>query len=212
MIAIDEFSGIGGEHVVSLFARGREAGVGVIVATQEMADLARAGRGVREQVIGSTAVKVIMRQEVPESAQTVAEIAGTERIWEETRPVGGLLFPAAGGMRREVERFVIDPNTVKSLSTGEAVLISKLSGRPAEVIRVTPPPARSPNAAASRTASSGGRWKRGHGADFSITLTPTRPVAGARPEGVRAQRISPSGRAPRSRAPRSRYPDPGVTR
>jgi hypothetical protein len=141
MIAIDEFSGIGSEHVVALFARGREAGIGVLVATQEMADLARAGRGVRDQVIGSTALKLILRQEVPESAQMVGEIAGTERAWQETLPIGGSLFggPGGRGTRREVERFIIDPNQVKTLPTGQAVLISKLGGRRPQVITVTPP-------------------------------------------------------------------------
>lgn len=168
LVAIDEFSGIGGEHVVSLFARGREAGVGVLVATQEMADLERAGGGVRDQVIGSTALKLILRQDVPASAHTVAQIAGTERIWEETRQIGGGMLlpgPAGRGTRRQVDRFIIDPNEVKTLQTGEAVLISKLSGRRAETIRV------------SRVA---GR------------------EAGPRPEGLRAQRGRPSGRDPRS--------------
>jgi type IV secretory pathway TraG/TraD family ATPase VirD4 len=140
VVAIDEFSGIGGEHVVALFERGREAGARVLVATQEMADLDRAGRGVRDQVLGSTAVKLVFRQDVPESARTVAELAGTERIWEETRQIGGVLFPGppGRGSRRQVDRFIVDPNRVKSLGTGEAVLISKLSGEGARVIRVTP--------------------------------------------------------------------------
>jgi hypothetical protein len=143
MVAVDEFSGIGSEHVVALFARGREAGIGVLVATQEMADLARAGRGVRDQVLGNTALKLILRQEVPESAQMAAEIAGTERRWEETRRIGGPLFPGPGGRgtRREVERFIIEPNQVKTLQTGEAVLISKLGVRRPQVIKLAPPSA-----------------------------------------------------------------------
>lgn len=140
-IAIDEFSGIGGAHVVALFARGREAGVSVIVATQEMADLDRAGRGVRDQILGNTAVKLVLRQEVPESAELVAQIAGTERVWEETRQIGATIFGGlpAGGTRREAERFVIHPNDIKALRTGDAVLISKLRGERARMVRVTPP-------------------------------------------------------------------------
>ncbi len=140
VVGIDEFSGIGGEHVVALFARGREAGVRVVVATQEMADLDRTGRGVRDQVLGNTAFKLVFRQEVPESAQTVAQLAGTELAWEETRQLGGTLFPGppGRGTRREVERFVVHPNDVKSLPTGDAVLISKLSGERARVVRVRP--------------------------------------------------------------------------
>lgn len=139
-IAIDEFSGIGAAHVVSLFARGREAGVSVVVATQEMADLDRAGRGVRDQILGNTAFKLVLRQEVPASADLVAQIAGTERVWEETRQIGGTVFrgfPAAG-TRREAEQFVVHPNDIKSLRTGDAILISKLRGRQAQRVRVTP--------------------------------------------------------------------------
>jgi hypothetical protein len=217
MVAIDEYSGIGSAHVVSLVARGREAGIAVLVATQEMADLERAGRGVRDQVIGSTAFKLVLRQEVPESARVVAEIIGTEKAWDETRPVGGILFPGSPGRgaRRQIDRFIIDPNTVKSLQTGEAVLISKLSGRQAEVIRVTPPAT-----SAVRQASQPPAQESDGKASYMNAFPSLSPVGrrfpgragGMRPEGLRAQRISPSGRAPRGRTPRSRYPDPGVTR
>jgi hypothetical protein len=215
MVAIDEFSGIGSEHVVSLVARGREAGIAVLVATQEMADLERAGRGVRDQVIGSTAFKLVLRQEVPESARVVAEIIGTEKAWDETRPVGGILFPGSPGRgaRRQIDRFIIDPNTVKSLQTGEAVLISKLSGRQAEVIRVTPPATSAVRQASQPPAQESDGKASYMNAFPSLSLERlSGRAAGARPEGLRAQRTSPSGRAPRSRTPRSRYPDPGVTR
>jgi type IV secretory pathway TraG/TraD family ATPase VirD4 len=214
MIAIDEFSGIGGEHVVALFARGREAGAGALVATQEMADLDRAGRGVRDQVIGSTALKLILRQDVPESAQTVAQIAGTEKRWEETQQIGGTLFPGppGRGTRRQVEEYIVHPNVVKSLPTGEAVLISKLSQRPADVIQVTPPAPAAP----TRPAEPPRRERDGKALSSDRRFgSPPGRGADARPEGVRAKRASPSGRAPRSPsgpAPRRRYPDPGVMR
>jgi type IV secretory pathway TraG/TraD family ATPase VirD4 len=140
-IAIDEFSGIGSDHVIALFARSREAGAGVIVATQEMADLDRAGRGVRDQVLGNTAFKLVLRQDVPHSAQTVAQMAGTETRWEETRQIGGPAFTGypARGTRREAERFIIHPNEIKSLGTGDAVLISKLRAGKARTIKVRHP-------------------------------------------------------------------------
>jgi len=137
-IAIDEFSGIGGDHVIALFARGREARVAVIVATQEMADLDRAGRGVRDQVLGNTAFKLALRQDVPESAQTIAQMAGTEQRWEETRQIGGTIFTGypPRGTRRESEQFVVHPNEIRTLATGQAVLISKLRGGKARTITV----------------------------------------------------------------------------
>ena len=145
MIAIDEFSALGADHVIALLARGRESGMTVLVATQELADLERAAPGLKDQVLGVTAVKIAHRQEVPASAQTIAQMAGTERVWDVTRQLGG--WPLGGGSRgtrRQVEEFIVHPNEIKSLQTGEAVVISKIRGARPRTVRITPPPRRSP--------------------------------------------------------------------
>jgi conjugal transfer pilus assembly protein TraD len=113
--------------------------VGVLAATQELADFDRAAPGLRDQVLGNTAVKLIHRQEVPSSAHTIAQLAGTERVWEETQQIGGaggIGFRTGRGTRRQAERFIIDPNEIKGLRTGDAVLISKLRGERARTIRI----------------------------------------------------------------------------
>jgi type IV secretory pathway TraG/TraD family ATPase VirD4 len=138
-IAIDEFSGLGGDHVVALFARVREAGGGVLLATQEMADLDRAASGLRDQVVGNTAFKVIHRQDVPASARMVAQMAGTEPVWEQTRQLGGGPFGPVRGTRRQVDRFILDPNLIMTLGTGEAVVISKLRGERPRIVAVQAP-------------------------------------------------------------------------
>ena len=66
LVGIDEFSALGSDNVGSLLARGREAGVSVLLATQELADLDRVARGLRDQVLGNTALKIAHRQEVPD--------------------------------------------------------------------------------------------------------------------------------------------------
>jgi conjugal transfer pilus assembly protein TraD len=145
IVGIDEFSALGSDNVMALLARGREASVSVLLATQELADLDRAAPGLRDQVLGNTAVKIAHRQDVPASAQTVAQIAGTVRQWEETRQIGGGLFGShAGsrGTRRLVDRFIVDPNEIKSLQTGEAVVIVKQPQARVATVRVAPPPAR----------------------------------------------------------------------
>jgi hypothetical protein len=147
-VVIDEASVLGGDHVLALFARGREAGLGVLAATQELADFDRAAPGLRDQVLGNTAIKLAHRQDVPSSAQTIAQLAGTERVWEETQRIGGPFAGRgrAGGTRRRAEQFIVDPNEIKTLSTGEAILISKLRpGRPGP-IRIKPPERSSPPA------------------------------------------------------------------
>ncbi len=140
IIGIDEFSALGADNVISLLARGREAGASVLLATQELADLDRAAVGLRDQVLGNTAVKIAHRQDVPASAQTVAQMAGTVTRWEETRQTGGRLFGgyyAGRGTRRQVEQFAVHPNEIKALGTGEAVLIVKQPRASVATIRVS---------------------------------------------------------------------------
>jgi conjugal transfer pilus assembly protein TraD len=146
VVAIDEFSALGSENVLALLARGRESGVGVLLATQELADLDRAGRGLRDQVLGNTAVKIAHRQDVPESALTVAKLAGTVKVWERSyqersgsRGSGAQLATSA----RLTERYAIEPEQVRSLGTGDAVVIIKsprASARLARVVRQPPAP------------------------------------------------------------------------
>jgi type IV secretory pathway TraG/TraD family ATPase VirD4 len=114
----------------------------VLVATQELADLDRAAAGLRDQVVGVTALKIFHRQDVPQSARTIALMVGTERVWETTHQTAGRLFggyDTGRGTRREVERFIVHPNEIQSLPTGEAVVISKIGGQPARRLRAQPP-------------------------------------------------------------------------
>ena len=147
VVAIDEFSALRSDNVLALLARGRESGIGVLLATQELADLDRAGRGVRDQVLGNTAVKIAHRQDVPESAETLARLAGTVRVWEtsyQSRPSArGLRGQDVSTNARLVERFAVDPEQVRSLGTGEALVIVKsprASARLARIRRQPPAP------------------------------------------------------------------------
>jgi conjugal transfer pilus assembly protein TraD len=187
-IGIDEFSGLGSDNVVSLLARGREAGLSVLVATQELADLDRAAFGVRDQVLGNTAVKLVHRQDVPASAQMVAQMAGTETVWEETHQVGGRLLhmDTGRGTRRQVEQFVIHPNEIKALPTGHAVLITKLPTASARTVRISPPPA---IPAVPPSAASDGR--RPGGGEAVRNQPHTRPTPRRRDTGERSPATRP---------------------
>jgi type IV secretory pathway TraG/TraD family ATPase VirD4 len=141
-IAIDEFSALGADHVIALLSRSRESGLSVLVATQEMADLDRAAPGLRDQVVGVTALKIVHRQEVPHSARMIAQMVGTERVWEVTKQTAGRLFvgyDTGRSTRHEVERFIVHPNEIQSLATGHAIVISKLGDRPVQRVLVDPP-------------------------------------------------------------------------
>jgi conjugal transfer pilus assembly protein TraD len=148
-VAIDEFSALGADNVLSLLARGREAGVGVLLATQELADLERAGRGFRDQVLGITAVTLAHRQEVHESALAISRMAGTRLVWRETRPnpaplrsLAGPGGPPPAGTRRQHEEPVVHPNAIKRLRTGQVVLLTGVPRPIAARVQVDPPRAR----------------------------------------------------------------------
>ncbi len=145
-VAIDEFSALDNDNLLALVARGREFGVRVLLATQEMADLERAGRGFADQVLGIVGVKIIHRQDVPASAETVAQMAGTERYWEETRQIRGPFSGggAARGTRRLAERYVVHPNVIKRLEVGEAIVLTKLPRAEVRQVAVRRPPGRDP--------------------------------------------------------------------
>ena len=135
--------------MLALLARGREAGVGVLLATQELADLDRAGRGLRDQILGNTALKIAHRQDVPESAAAVARLAGTDaRLGAAATSVG----PATGGLgggvstsARLVDRYRVEPEQVSTMGTGEALVVIKSPRASAQITRIRrqPPAQRS---------------------------------------------------------------------
>jgi ABC-type oligopeptide transport system ATPase subunit len=144
-VAVDEFSALErGDHVLGLNARCREAGIGSLVSAQEPTDFERASRGLLNQIFGSTAVKIIHRLDVPSSANMIAQLAGTETVWEHSHQIEhGPLFGdrrTGRSVAREVERFLVHPNVIKSLPTGRAVVITKVPDTKVRIVDVAPPP------------------------------------------------------------------------
>ncbi len=163
VVGIDEFSALGSDNVISLLARGRESGVSVLLATQELADLDRAARGLRDQVLGNTALKIAHRQEVPESAQALARMAGNIRRWERSYQVRSGPFGTpdmSRGTLRAVDAHLIEPDQIRTLRTGEAVVITKVPDAATRRVRIALPAAfptqATPGARATRTSERDG--------------------------------------------------------
>ena len=150
LVAIDEFSALDGDQLLGMLARAREANIGVLLSTQELADLAKVAPTFADQVIANTNVKLIHRQEVPESAERLAGTIGTYQAWEHTfaehDPLAELWTGVSSvtGTRRLVDKYTIHPNTFKTLRTGEAVLSIKAPEAAAGVINIDPDPDSSP--------------------------------------------------------------------
>ncbi|HEX4114351.1 MAG TPA: TraM recognition domain-containing protein [Solirubrobacteraceae bacterium] len=124
VVLIDEFSAIAAEHVARLFGRARSAGISLVLATQELADMQTVGEGkLRDQVLGNVQSIVAGRQNVPDSAELIAGIAGTKATWiatQQTDEIGA----SGRGSRRRGHEYNLHPSTIKRLGTGQAVVIT----------------------------------------------------------------------------------------
>ena len=147
LVAVDEFSALEADNILNLLARAREAGISILLSTQEMADLERLATGFRDQVLGNSGFLLAHRQNVPDSAELIAKMIGTRTVWQHTYQTEASLLsrmltgdPArktGRGTRKAVEEFQIHPNTIKSLSTGQAVLLTKIPTSAATPLNIT---------------------------------------------------------------------------
>lgn len=191
-VMIDEFSVLGGTHLLGLIARGREAGVRVVLSTQELSDLQTSDPHFVKQVLGNTTVKIVHRQEVLESAEVLAATAGTTKGWErrtQVRRVSALPgfseVGAATGAEtvQRVDESRVEPSALQELSEGVAYLIVKhpelYAGR-VDIIPPVPPPPRDAKFDPSAHGSAA-VLRAGHGPTPAPDRAPA-PVREARPE------------------------------
>lgn len=131
IVAVDEFAAFGADHVLGLFQRARSAALSLLLATQELADLRRVDPAFQDQILGVVEVTIAHRQNVPDSAELIAELAGTCEAWLHTFQTDdrGLTGHTKGrseiGTKRRGHEFIIAPDTVKQLETGQAIVIPK---------------------------------------------------------------------------------------
>jgi len=143
LVAVDEFSGLAADQIAGLFQRARSAGMSVVLATQELADLRRVDEGFDEQIVGNVEWLLAGRQNNPTSAETVAAIAGTEEVWVHTfqteegpRPQRAQFGRESGiGTKHRGREFYVSPDEIKRLGVGEMLLVEKNPHR-VEVVQV----------------------------------------------------------------------------
>lgn len=128
---VDELSAFDGEQLSSTLERTRSAGIPVILATQSLSNFESAGGPkLLHGAIDNSELIVIHRQLVPDAAELLASIGGTEEAWEHTHKVSDSSGYAIGWdeagerARRLTDRFRIHPNEIKALGLGEAAVIS----------------------------------------------------------------------------------------
>ena len=134
LVVIDEFSAVAAHQVVRLFNRARSAGFSLLLGTQELADLRLPGRErLLEQVMGNLSVLVAHRQVVPESAELIAEMAGTRGVWRVARHSDG------GSTRTPSRERVLDRDRLMALAPGWGAVLAPGCGRHARIARIFSP-------------------------------------------------------------------------
>lgn len=127
-IVVDEFSALGGTLLRDLFARARTHGGMVILSTQEAGSLDAADPTFKESVLTNSNVKVLHNQEV--NAALFADLMGTEASWQETRQIfedadllaANEVYASGQGNLKQVDRYVVNPNVLRRLAVGEALV------------------------------------------------------------------------------------------
>jgi type IV secretory pathway TraG/TraD family ATPase VirD4 len=134
LVVIDEFSAISAEHIASLFARARAAGISLLLGTQELADLRLPGHEIlQEQVLGNLTSLIAHRQVVPSSAELIARLSGSRGAWRTSVSSDGR------STRTRVSEPLIGSEEVASLPRGCAAAIRLASPRSASIAQMHSP-------------------------------------------------------------------------
>lgn len=137
----DEFNVFASRAVVDLIGKARSFGFHTVIGTQSPSDLeAAGGPALLEQIIENCNTYIIQRQNSATNAEKLASIIGTEKSHEVTYQVQnrGLFGSSHTGLGsvRQTKEFIVHPDEIKRLGTGEAILLRKASGFKVERIRV----------------------------------------------------------------------------
>jgi hypothetical protein len=118
LVVIDEFSAVAAERVVGLFGRARSAGMSLLLATQELADLRLPGQErLLEQIMGNLSVVLAHRQVVPASAELISNVAGGHGAWKVSRHSDGRTT------RSRTRQAALDVDQIMGLGAGRAAVI-----------------------------------------------------------------------------------------
>lgn len=128
LLILDEFSAIGSDARASaasavLVERTRSAGMGIVLGSQTTASLGPSG----PRLLQTAGTVLAHRSAVPDD---IVNLAGTVSRWEDSHSISqtGARRAESGRLQRQ---YRVDPDLVRALPTGEAVLIS--AGRWAHV-------------------------------------------------------------------------------
>lgn len=124
-VALDEFGAFANMHVADFINKSRGAGFHIIVSTQELIDLDMAVPGLSDLILGNTNIKIIQRQDVPKSAELLAEAIGT---FDDVTLTHRLAHGEGSGMGTLTSEraFLVHTDQIKRLGIGQAYISVKV--------------------------------------------------------------------------------------
>lgn len=138
-VIIDEFSDLAQEDFIGFLDRARSSKIGIIIAHQELSDLNRISPEFAARLTGNCSTLYAFLQKNGDSAEQIAKYSGTKTVQKLTSQVERFLFwdvPTGNKSLREVEEFLIHPNTIKSLKVGECISIKKYPKASASMVKI----------------------------------------------------------------------------
>lgn len=128
-VFVDDASSFLELNFIDFLNKARAAGFGITLLHQSLGDLViRRDFSFQQQVIENTNIKLILRQDDPDSVEKFVKIAGTRKTliptWQTEEKILGKGFTGTGSLR-EGQTFRVEPDLIRGLKRGEAVVIWK---------------------------------------------------------------------------------------
>jgi len=126
-IFIDEFGSFASKEFIEVLKQIRGAKFGAHLFAQGLEDLDVVSREFRRQAGSNPITKVAFRLDDSETVDEICSMAGTLNVFEQSYQVQGSFTPVRTGKGnlRETKQMRVEHDVVKSLETGQAVVIEK---------------------------------------------------------------------------------------
>jgi conjugal transfer pilus assembly protein TraD len=145
-VIIDEFQAVGSENVIGLINKSRESNMPVTLTTQALGDLRAISPSFLDQLLGIVNSFIIHRANKFNDAEEFAGLTGKikrKTLSESVKYSSSFWSKGAtanSGHLQEVEEFVVKPDDIIRLKTGEMIYVNKSPMRVVEVLCIPEDP------------------------------------------------------------------------
>lgn len=126
LVWVDEFENVAGQGLRRLLSRARSSGVGVLLSTQDLADLRAADEHLVDQTIGNVRTLILHAVRVRSSAEYLAAALADDEVAEDTVHINrdglGVERPTGRASRQRAREWAVQPSEIQRLGRGSALV------------------------------------------------------------------------------------------